>query len=246
MNDPAVLRRVVADVTRQVRLRRAEFYGLRGLFAGAIAGAVPLVFRESLGDPAYLLAAGLLLAGGLAGALYGFVMTVPADDAARLTDRGYGLQERVSTALEWSERPDAGELTGALVADAARRAADLPRRRVIGRRFPREAQAHPDPAGPRPRPGPRPPDPLADGWAAELLGVDLGRRGEEGRARRQARDGRTRPARRAGIRPSPASTSRSGRSRRERERAPPASPATCPRSSRTPRSAGAPRISTRS
>jgi hypothetical protein len=145
MSDPAVLRRVVADVTRQVRLRRVEFYGLRGLFAGAIAGAVPLVIRESLGDPAYLVAAGLLLAGGLAGALYGFVMKVPADDAARLTDRGYGLKERVSTALEWSDRPDPGELTGALVADAARHAAALPRRRVIGRRFPREAKLIPIP-----------------------------------------------------------------------------------------------------
>jgi hypothetical protein len=145
MNDPAVLRRLVADVARQVRLRRAEFYGLRGLFAGAIASAIPLLFREPLGDLGYLLAAGLLLTGGLIGAVYGFLMRVPAADAARLTDRGYGLQERVSTALECGDRPEAGDLTGALVADAIRRATDLPRRRVIGRRFPRVARLIPIP-----------------------------------------------------------------------------------------------------
>jgi hypothetical protein len=145
MNDSAVLRRLVADVARQVRLRRAEFYGLRGLFAGAMASAVPLLFRDPLGDLGYFLAAGLLLMGGLIGSLYGFLMRVPVADAARLADRGYGLQERVSTALECGDHPDAGDLTGALVVDAVRHATDLPRRRVIARRFPRVARLIPIP-----------------------------------------------------------------------------------------------------
>jgi hypothetical protein len=145
MGDASVLERLVADVTRQVRLRRAEFYGARGLLAGAIAGSMPLVFRETLGDLGYVLAAGLLLAGGVAGALYGFLLSVPVADAARIADRGYGLQDRVSTALEWGDRTDAGGLAGALVADAARRAEDVPRRRVVARRLPRSAKFIPVP-----------------------------------------------------------------------------------------------------
>ncbi len=43
-----VLHRLVQQVTREVRLRRAEFWALRGLFVGALAAAVPLVARESL------------------------------------------------------------------------------------------------------------------------------------------------------------------------------------------------------
>ena len=51
MPDPIVLERLVSEVGKQVRLRRAEFYGLRGLFAGAVLALVPLVLRELLGPP---------------------------------------------------------------------------------------------------------------------------------------------------------------------------------------------------
>jgi hypothetical protein len=145
MGDPSILQRLVDDVVRQVRLRRAEFYGLRGLGAGALAAVVPLIFRESLGDLGYLAAAGLLVLGSIVGALYGMLMKVPVADAARLTDRGYGLQERVSTALEWGGRDDAGRLTEAQVDDASRHAARVSRRRVIPRRLPREARLIPIP-----------------------------------------------------------------------------------------------------
>ena len=49
MPDPIILDRLVSEVGRQIRLRRAEFYGLRGLFAGAVLALVPLVLRELLG-----------------------------------------------------------------------------------------------------------------------------------------------------------------------------------------------------
>jgi hypothetical protein len=49
MPGPTVIERLVADVARQIRLRRAEFYGLRGLLWGSVAAVVPLVLKEPLG-----------------------------------------------------------------------------------------------------------------------------------------------------------------------------------------------------
>ena len=42
MPDPISLDRLVSEVGHQIRLRRAEFYGLRGLFVGALLALVPL------------------------------------------------------------------------------------------------------------------------------------------------------------------------------------------------------------
>jgi hypothetical protein len=145
MPGPTVIDRLVADVARQIRLRRAEYYGLRGLLWGAVAAVVPLVLKESLGLWSYLVAGALLLAGAGAGALWGFLMKLPSSDVARLADRGYGLQERVSTALEWAARPDRTPIVEALVADAAARTERLGARRIIPRRVPREAKFVPLP-----------------------------------------------------------------------------------------------------
>ncbi len=118
MPDPTVLDRLISDVTRQIRTRRAEYYGLRGLFIGALAALVPLLLRELLGPLGLWIAIGLLAAGGLGGALYGLCLRLSPADAARLADRGYGLQDRVSTAMEWAARPDRTPIVDALVADA--------------------------------------------------------------------------------------------------------------------------------
>ena len=106
MPDPKILERLVQQVMREVRMRRAEFWALRGLFVGAVAAALPLVFRESLGAVAFIIAGGLLLAGALAGGLWGFLRAVTPAEAARLADRGFGFQDRVATAIEWAEHPD--------------------------------------------------------------------------------------------------------------------------------------------
>ncbi|MGH7368977.1 MAG: hypothetical protein ACREKQ_02810 [Candidatus Rokuibacteriota bacterium] len=145
MPGPTVIERLVADVARQIRLRRAEFYGLRGLLWGAVAAMVPLVLKESLGSWSYVSAAIVLLAGAGAGVLWGILLKLPQSEAARLADRGYGLQDRVSTALEWADRADRTPIVEALVADAATRADQLGARRVIPRRLPREAKFVPVP-----------------------------------------------------------------------------------------------------
>jgi hypothetical protein len=140
MPDLTILKAAVADVSKQIRVRRAEFYGLRGLFGGALVALLPLVLRDSLGWSGFLWAGVCLTAGALAGAVTGFLMPLPAGEAARLADRGYGLQDRVATALEWADRPDRTPLVDALVADAVARVQAMEGRRIIPRRIPREAR----------------------------------------------------------------------------------------------------------
>ncbi len=140
MPDLTILKVAVADVSRQIRVRRAEFYGLRGLFGGALVALLPLVLRDTLGWSGFVWAGGCLAVGALAGAVTGFLMPLPAGEAARLADRGYGLQDRIATALEWADRPDRTPLVDALVADAVARVRALEGRRVIPRRIPREAR----------------------------------------------------------------------------------------------------------
>lgn len=141
-----VLDRLVRRIASQVRWRRVEHYALRGAFYGGAAGVVALALKVMLGSAALPVAAGLLGAGILAGALWGFARPVPVADAARLADRHYGLQDRVATALEWAHRPDRTPLVDALVADAAERVESLPPRQVVRRVLPREARWLPVPA----------------------------------------------------------------------------------------------------
>lgn len=145
MPDPTVLERLIADVARQIRLRRAEFYGLRGVLWGAVAAVLPLVFKEPLGLLSFVGAGVLLVTGAAAGVLWGLLLKLPPSEAARLADRGYGLQDRVATALEWANRPDRTPIVDALVADAVLRSQQLGARRIIPRRLPREAKFAPAP-----------------------------------------------------------------------------------------------------
>src|SRR5499433_1294520 len=145
MPDLTTLQRAVADVSRQIRMRRAEFYGLRGLFGGSLCALLPLVLRDSFGWQSFLWAGVCLAVGALAGAAVGFFMRLPVEEAARLADRGYGLQDRIATALEWADRPDRTPLVDALVADAVTRVQSLDGRRVVARQIPREARFVPVP-----------------------------------------------------------------------------------------------------
>jgi len=145
MPDLTILQRAVADVSRQIRMRRAEFYGLRGLFGGSLCALLPLILRDSFGWLSFVWAGACLAVGALVGAAVGFFMRLPAGEAARLADRGYGLQDRIATALEWADRPDRTPLVDALVVDAVNRVQSLEGRRVVARRIPREARFVPVP-----------------------------------------------------------------------------------------------------
>jgi hypothetical protein len=185
MPDPTVLEQLVSDVVRQIRARRAEYYGLRGLFIGALAALVPLLLREMLGPLGLALAGGALAAGAMAGALFGFYLRLPASDAARLADRGYGLQDRVTTALEWAVRPDRSPVVDALVADAVAHAEQLGRRRIIPRRAPREGKFIPLPLAAGLLLAVAPPIPMPQG---SLPNFSVSREEEEGKPKDRAGD----------------------------------------------------------
>ena len=145
MDQAEALGRLVQRVGRQVRWRRAEHHALRGLFYGAIVAVLVLVLKTPFGAAALPIAGGLLLVGLLGGALLGVCQRVPTQDAARLADGAFGLQDRVATALEWGRRADRTPLVDALVADAIAHVEALAPRQIIRRLFPREARWLPVP-----------------------------------------------------------------------------------------------------
>ena len=145
MRETQALARLAQRVARQVRWRRTEHHALRGLFYGAVAGALVLTLKTPFGFWALPMAGGLVLLGGLLGGLWGFLQRVPTDDAARLADGAFGLQDRVATALEWAGRPDRTPLVDALVADAIAHVERLAPRHVVRRLLPREARWLPVP-----------------------------------------------------------------------------------------------------
>lgn len=145
MREALSLRYVVRSVARQVRLRRAEYYGLRGACFGALAALAPLLLKEAIGPLGPTLALALIGLGIGAGALIGLCLPLPPYEAARLTDRTLGLQDRLATALEWGSRPARTPLVELLLADTAAQIKRLGEHRAVPRRWPKEAKLLPVP-----------------------------------------------------------------------------------------------------
>jgi hypothetical protein len=127
-------------VGREIRRRRAEYYGLRGAFWGAVAGVAVLLAKHALAGRAPWIAAGLMVLGAMAGIVYGATRSVRRGDVARVADRAFGLDDRVATTLEWASRPDRTPLVDSLVSDTVARVESLQIKRVVQRVIPREGQ----------------------------------------------------------------------------------------------------------
>jgi len=127
-------------VGREIRRRRAEYYGLRGAFWGAVAGVAVLLAKHALAGRAPWIAAGLMVLGAVAGIVYGAARKVRRGDVARVADRAFGLDDRVATTLEWAGRPDRTPLVDSLVSDTVARVETLQIKRVVQRVIPREGQ----------------------------------------------------------------------------------------------------------
>src|SRR5947208_10337740 len=102
MAHPQAIEVLVRRVAREVRVRRAEHWGLRGAFWGGLAAVVVLSFKAGLGTTALVVAPALVALGVVAGATYGLTKRVDPHDIARLADRAFDLADRVATALEWA------------------------------------------------------------------------------------------------------------------------------------------------
>src|ERR671931_1731201 len=142
---PQAIEVLVRRVAREVRVRRAEHWGLRGAFWGALVATALLAFKAVLGVTALAVAPALVALGAIVGASYGFVRRVVIQDIARLADRAFGLADRVATALEWADHPDRTPLVDALVADTVARVSALESRRIVRRAIPLEGRWLPVP-----------------------------------------------------------------------------------------------------
>src|SRR5207245_1008987 len=127
-------------IRREIRRRRAEYYGLRGAFWGAVAGVAVMLAKQGIGARAPWIAGGLVVLGLLVGIAYGAARGIRRGDVARVADRAFGLDDRVATTLEWADRPDRTRLVDALVRDTVARVESLELRRVVKRVVPREGQ----------------------------------------------------------------------------------------------------------
>jgi len=136
---------LLRQIRREIRRRRAEFYGLRGAFWGGMAGLVVLLVKQGVGGTAPWVAGGLVLVGALAGLVYGAARRIDRGDTARVADRAFGLHDRVATTLEWAERADRTPLVEALIADTRARVEALQMKRVVRHELPREARFLPLP-----------------------------------------------------------------------------------------------------
>ena len=83
-------------VAREIRRRRAEYYGLRGAFWGAVAAVAVLLAKHALGGHAAWIAASLMVLGAAAGIIYGAARGIRRADVARVADRAFGLSDRVA------------------------------------------------------------------------------------------------------------------------------------------------------
>ncbi len=138
MAHPQAIEVLVRRVARQVKLRRAEYWGLRGAFWGALLGAAVLAFKAAVGLTAFVVAPALVVLGALAGAAYGLTKRVGPQDAARLADRAFDLADRVATVLEWADHPERTPLVDALLADTVARVDAVESRQIVARVVPRE------------------------------------------------------------------------------------------------------------
>src|SRR2546426_3703430 len=132
-------------IRREIRRRRAEYYGLRGAFWGAVAGVAVMLAKHGIGARAPWVAGGLVVLGLLVGLAYGAARGIRRGDVARVADRAFGLDDRVATTLEWADRPDRTRLVDTLVSDTVARVESLERKRVVKRVVPREGQLLPLP-----------------------------------------------------------------------------------------------------
>src|SRR5437016_9945346 len=140
MTDSPRIEGLLRRIRREIRRRRAEYYGLRGAFWGAVAGVAVMLAKHGIGARAPWIASGLVVLGLLVGIAYGAARGIRRGDVARVADRAFGLDDRVATTLEWADRPDRTRLVDALVKDTVARVERLELKRVVKRVVPREGQ----------------------------------------------------------------------------------------------------------
>src|SRR3989442_12984572 len=91
MNESPRIEGLLRRIRREIGRRRAEYYGLRGAFWGAVAGVVVLLAKHAVGGAAAWAAAALVILGAVAGIGDGGARRVARGDAARVAGRAIRL-----------------------------------------------------------------------------------------------------------------------------------------------------------
>ncbi len=141
MQSEVVLRAHVGQLRRRVRLLVTARWVLAALGVASLLCCL-LVVMDRLewfaAPPEYL--AGVLAVGALFGAAVGWTRRVSLMDAAQLADRRLGLQERLSSGIDFLEHGAGDPMTAAQLVDAAERSQKLRPQEVFPFRAPREAK----------------------------------------------------------------------------------------------------------
>src|SRR3989442_12230889 len=125
MSESPRIEGLLRRIRREIRRRRAEYYGLRGAFWGAVAGVVVLLAKHAVGGAAAWAAAALVILGAVAGIGDGAARPVARGDAARGADRAFRLDGRVAATPEGAEPAGPTRPVDSLVAATWGRAAGL-------------------------------------------------------------------------------------------------------------------------
>jgi hypothetical protein len=141
-DDRELIRATLRRLFIRLRFVRALTAGVRFLAAGLALAAVPLLLRSLLPGVWPWLAIGLIGGSTVIGLLYGALIPVRPERAARLADRQLGLKERMTAAAEYlaSPVPPDDDMARAQIAETARTIRGLRTRDAIPLRLRAEAQ----------------------------------------------------------------------------------------------------------
>jgi tetratricopeptide (TPR) repeat protein len=129
---------VLSPVRWRQRLQSALTAAAVGLLCSAAVGLGFGLWKFALGQPiSWWLAATIVVAGPLAGALVGFVRRRPWHDAAAAIDARYSLKDRTVTALEFLSKPADDGFHELQVSEALGRLSSVDARQVVPLALPR-------------------------------------------------------------------------------------------------------------
>jgi hypothetical protein len=121
MDDRELIQTTLRHLSRRLRLVRAATAGSRFVAAGLALALVPLLLKGLLPAVWPWMAGGCVVGLTVLGLLYGALLRVRPDHAARLADRHLGLKERITASVEHLATAEASDMIRAQVAETAGR-----------------------------------------------------------------------------------------------------------------------------
>ncbi len=125
MRDRDLIRATLRALARRLRLARACTVGSRLFAAGLVVALGPLLLKGLFPVAGPVAAFTMIVAGGAAGFLYGWLRPVDLAHVARLADRHLDLKERLTTAAEHLTDETPSDLHRAQLAETAARVREV-------------------------------------------------------------------------------------------------------------------------